>query len=267
MPSTPSRDKRSRSSSGSPSPSQRPPKRLRSSWSTVVEGLALANGTEEDEHRVSQRQKQIDYGKNTIAYDRFAAVKPREKRVRGDPMTPIAKQKCSKRSFAGQVTSWKKKVYDFVANLALAEEEDKKRTENDFSIPEDKTDMLASRDKSENTASGSAEAEATVEDVVMKETSNDAGKDGTNERTSLLQKATDVRSGTLTCKNSTRSDHSKTIMASDEEEEDISDLDDIELDDQGNVIFTSATPPPTSDNEPYKKALLENSPPSIFDVY
>lgn len=266
MPSPPSRDKRSRSPCGSLSPSQRPPKRLRSSWSTVVEGLALANGTEEDAHRVSQRQKQIDYGKNTIAYDRFAAVKPREQRVRGDPMTPIAKQKCSKRSFAGQVTSWKKKVYDFVANLALAEEEDRKRIENVFSIPEDRTDMLASQVKGDNTASSSAEAQATVEDVVMKETSNDAGKDGAHERTSLSQEAADVRSGITTCKNSTGSDHSKTIMASDDEE-DISDLDDIELDDQGNVILTSATPPPTSDNEPYKKALLENSPPSIFDVY
>lgn len=94
----------------------RPIKRRRR-WSDIVEGLSLANGVETDPHRIAQRQKQIDFGKNTLAYDKFIAVCPRHTRKCGDPMTPLPQQKCSKRSFNGQVTSWKKKMYAFVAEL------------------------------------------------------------------------------------------------------------------------------------------------------
>ena len=60
-----------------------------------------ANGEETDEHRVAQRQKQIDYGKNTLLYDAFVAEVPRDARLPRHPMTPLVTQKCSKRSFVG----------------------------------------------------------------------------------------------------------------------------------------------------------------------
>lgn len=94
----------------------RPFKRQRR-WCEDVESRSLANGIETDAHRIAQRQKQIDFGKNTLAYDRFIAICPRHNRQYGDPMTPLPHQKCSKRSFSGQITSWKIKVYEYVANL------------------------------------------------------------------------------------------------------------------------------------------------------
>lgn len=99
----------------------RPLKRRRL-WCETVTLRALANGVETDVHRISQRQKQIDFGKNTPAYDRFNKLCPRPLRRFGDPMTPLPNQKCSKRSFAGQITSWKKRVYEYVAKLDEGEE-------------------------------------------------------------------------------------------------------------------------------------------------
>lgn len=37
----------------------------------------LTTEKETDPHRLAQRQKQIDYGKNTLGYDRYCALVPR----------------------------------------------------------------------------------------------------------------------------------------------------------------------------------------------
>lgn len=101
-------------------------------WCRSVEYRSLANGVETDQHRIEQRQKQIDFGKNTVAYDRFIEVCPRHSRRKGDPMTPLPHQICSKRSFMGQVTNWKKKVYQYVIDMdKRAREEQNADDENE----------------------------------------------------------------------------------------------------------------------------------------
>lgn len=170
------------------SPSSPPMKRRRVAWCDALERRVLANGIEEDERRIAQRQKQVDYGKNTIAYDRFVEICPRERRMRGDPMTPIVRQKCSKRSFLGQVTSWKKMVYAYIAELDAMEEEER----------EERRKRVAER------------VEERVEELILPECI--AGK-----------KEDEV-------------DNKEEEEECEGDEDWFSEMDDIELDDEGNVI-------------------------------
>ena len=57
---------------------------------------------EPDQHKVSQRGKQIGYGKNTVGYARYRELVPKDKRTRAHPRTPDHTVKWpSKRSFDG----------------------------------------------------------------------------------------------------------------------------------------------------------------------
>lgn len=60
---------------------------------------------EDDDHRLEQRFKQIGYGKNTVAYDRYIQAVPKHLRQGYDvhPRTPDATEKVSKRLFAGRI--------------------------------------------------------------------------------------------------------------------------------------------------------------------
>lgn len=89
----------------------------RRTWADKIVERQSANGTEEDTHRVSQRQKQIDLGKDTLAYDCFVNNISREDRKPQHPMTPLATQKCSRRSFVGQIKRWRKMLFDFKSDL------------------------------------------------------------------------------------------------------------------------------------------------------
>jgi hypothetical protein len=66
---------------------------------------------ETDPHRLAQRQKQIDFGKNTEGYDRYSRLLPRLKRAKGDPQTPDITKKMSKRNFDGLVKAWRRKLH------------------------------------------------------------------------------------------------------------------------------------------------------------
>ncbi|KAL4421471.1 hypothetical protein ABPG75_010762 [Micractinium tetrahymenae] len=69
---------------------------------------------ETDPHRLAQRQKQIDMGKNTLGYQRYRQAVPREKRNRKtDPITPNVYQVCSKRAFEGQVKKWRRMLHSW----------------------------------------------------------------------------------------------------------------------------------------------------------
>ena len=71
----------------------------------VPASFTVESNKEEDEHRLEQRLKQVGYGKNTVAYDRYITAVPKDKRQGYDihPRTPDVYEKVSKRLFAGRV--------------------------------------------------------------------------------------------------------------------------------------------------------------------
>jgi hypothetical protein len=68
---------------------------------------------EDDAHRISQRQKQIAKGKNTIGYERYLAAVPKNQRHVSHPMTPDPFRKTSKRAWDSQVIQWRRHLHDW----------------------------------------------------------------------------------------------------------------------------------------------------------
>lgn len=64
-----------------------------------------------DQHKLQQRQKQIDFGKNTIAYMRYSSEVRRRDRLPSDPWTPDIAEPYSKRCFDGKVKDWRRKLH------------------------------------------------------------------------------------------------------------------------------------------------------------
>ena len=68
---------------------------------------------ETDPTRLSQRAKQIGFGKSSDGYKHYIDLIPKNERSREDPMTPEVDQVCSKRSWDGQVTKWRRMLHAF----------------------------------------------------------------------------------------------------------------------------------------------------------
>jgi len=66
-----------------------------------------------DEHQLEQRQKQVDYGHQTLGYLRYRLLVPKDKRSRDDPRTPKKSQACSKRSWDGQIKKWRRDLHQW----------------------------------------------------------------------------------------------------------------------------------------------------------
>lgn len=80
---------------------------------TPQAGVSGQGEAETDPHRLRQRQKQIDYGKNTLGYDRYKEIIPKEFRRRTDPRTPDIHARISTKRFNGLVRAWRRRLHDF----------------------------------------------------------------------------------------------------------------------------------------------------------
>ncbi|KOC59876.1 Histone RNA hairpin-binding protein [Habropoda laboriosa] len=66
-----------------------------------------------DPRVLARRQKEIDYGKNTVGYDRYIQAVPKEKRTREHPRTPPKYIKYSRRGWDGMVKLWRKQLHQW----------------------------------------------------------------------------------------------------------------------------------------------------------
>ncbi|KAF0706963.1 hypothetical protein AaE_013857 [Aphanomyces astaci] len=67
---------------------------------------------ETDQRKLAQRQKQIDFGKNTIGYDRYLQAVPKGRRQFGKhPSTPDKYAVASKRAWDGRIQVWRRHLH------------------------------------------------------------------------------------------------------------------------------------------------------------
>lgn len=139
-----------------------------------------------DAHRLAQRQKQIDFGKNTIGYDLYLKAVPkcvggclalvpdltawraRSVRKRGDPQTPNKCQDMSKRRWDGLVRQWRRLLHKWdppgTAGPGTPDGGDAKASAPASAVAS-AADSTATGTAASTTASAAAAAEAPMEDV------------------------------------------------------------------------------------------------------
>ncbi|XP_053698588.1 histone RNA hairpin-binding protein [Sabethes cyaneus] len=71
---------------------------------------------EKDVAILVRRQKQIDYGKNTLGYDNYLKQVPRDQRTKDHPKTPPKHIKYSRRAWDGLIKVWRKQLHCFDPN-------------------------------------------------------------------------------------------------------------------------------------------------------
>lgn len=88
--------------------------------STISHNLPIglsAEGREVDEHKIGQRQKQIDLGKNTMGYERYRILLPRSKRLHRDPGTPDPCGVWNKKGWDAALKKWRRLLHDYDVHL------------------------------------------------------------------------------------------------------------------------------------------------------
>jgi len=103
---------------------------------------------ETDENILIRREKQISYGKNTVDYDRYSTLVPKDERTEGMPTTPKKQFKYSRRQWDGLVRIWKQKIHSTVSDIEAGnteinvKDEDRRRVKDeDPDIKEEEPDF------------------------------------------------------------------------------------------------------------------------------
>ncbi|KAF7272025.1 hypothetical protein GWI33_015164 [Rhynchophorus ferrugineus] len=68
---------------------------------------------EDDPAIISRREKQIEYGKNTIGYDNYLKTVPKGSRTQDDPQTPNKYKKYSRRGWDGLIKKWRLQLHKY----------------------------------------------------------------------------------------------------------------------------------------------------------
>ncbi|XP_059052097.1 histone RNA hairpin-binding protein [Achroia grisella] len=68
---------------------------------------------ETDTSILQRRQKQIDYGKNTVGYHNYTQQVPIDERTKDHPKTPDKFTKYSRRSWDALIKIWRKKLHEY----------------------------------------------------------------------------------------------------------------------------------------------------------
>ena len=85
---------------------------------TINEATLKFREEEVDPDVLERRQKQIDYGKNTLAYKQYIDQVPKpERRPYNLPNTPNKKKKHSRRQWDGSIKAWKLQLYAWYATM------------------------------------------------------------------------------------------------------------------------------------------------------
>ncbi|XP_022249663.1 histone RNA hairpin-binding protein-like isoform X2 [Limulus polyphemus] len=96
--------------------------RLEKNWATLVEeeqkqkvetspSVRQKIEFEKDLDVLQRRQKQIDYGKNTLGYQRYITMVPKTNRTKIHPRTPNKYLKYSRRSWDTMIRIWRKQMH------------------------------------------------------------------------------------------------------------------------------------------------------------
>ena len=66
---------------------------------------------------LARRAKQVEYGKNTVDYDKYIKMVKKDDRLDRMPRTPNRNNKYSRRQWDGMVKAWKQSIHATVAAL------------------------------------------------------------------------------------------------------------------------------------------------------
>lgn len=95
-----------------PSPGKKSPSKA-SIKKKIFEKKPFIYEPERDPIVLRRRQKQIDYGKNTLGYQNYVENVPKINRTREQPRTPRKSVKYSRRSWDQQIKLWRIKLHNF----------------------------------------------------------------------------------------------------------------------------------------------------------